>query len=107
MDGQVLSATVETIGVVTSGFAATLGVGLITGSYKAILRTQLDKRNNDEPHTVIDGELRHSKWSWVGDTVDSCGRVDNLDILYGFALISLSPKIILGIKDLPGMCPKS
>ena len=107
MNGQVLSAAVETIGVVTSGFAATLGVGLITGSYKAILRTQLDKRSNDEPHTVIDGELRHGKGGRVGDTVDSCGRVDNLDILCGFALISLSSRIILGIKDLPGMCPRS
>ena len=55
------------------------------------MRTQLDKRDNDEPHTVIDGELRHGKWSWVGDTVDSCGRVDNLDILCGFAMISLCP----------------
>ena len=106
MDGQVLSAAVETIGVVASGFAATLGVGLITGSYKAILRTQLDKRNNDEPHTVIDGELRHGKGGRVGDTVDSCGRVDNLDILCGFAMISLCPQDDIGYQGLAWYVPE-
>ena len=42
----------------------------------------------------------------VGDTVDSCGRVDNLDILCGFAMISLCPQDDIGYQGLAWYVPE-
>ncbi len=83
LDGQVSRAAVKSVRVVAGGLSIALRVRRISGGYtiSSSETTWADLIYRDRIRTVVDVQPGHGQRGGVGDTVDTCRRVQNLDVL--------------------------